>query len=612
MSEKNDSINRIDILELAKQIIPQPAESKPVANDVWVRYGIDNLYPNFLLNLYAKCPIHHSIIDTKASYIIGDGLKRKGGGDLNFKPNGHETIEEFIEKIVKDFLIHNAFAIETQYNELTFSQGPMSYNHVPAYSIRMNKQKTEFWYSEDWSLKREEFRYSEWVKTSTDSKSKLFWYDGYIPSINKVYVDPDYTACIESIVTDMSIRLFNRNNITSNFSPSKLITYYLGENVPKNIQDDIKRKIDRYFSGAGEKYMLVFANPGQEKMRVDNIDANSWDRAYEVTREAVKDDIYQGHGINAALLGKETAGKLGNTQELELSYEIFKSNYIQSKRIQLESALSTLFGFEVEFSDRPLFKTRLSDTAKEKVYTINEMRALENLPPLPDGDKLLTTSTPQQPQQPIQQQMSKVERKLTEADFELVKDMGTPKVGYEFICFGDEEELSKVQIKLDNQEDIRDYVLSNDIKGLTLKQLRILIRKDLGLELSLDELRNTLINMSNSGIISMVEDGDKIRIKPPVEAKLPSTRAITVMYEYEVKPGLGQPLISTSRDFCVKLIENNRYYTRSEIQKMSELFGYDVFSYTGGYYYNPQTGETTPSCRHKWSAVIVTGKNNQQ
>ena len=609
MSENvnNDLLN----IDLAKQIIPSPYESKPVGNDIMVKFGMDNLYPSFLLNLYHQCPIHHSIIDTKAAYIIGDGLKIKGGGDLNFKPNVSESLDEFIDKIVKDYLIHNSFAIEVQYNNLTFKDKPLAFFHTPVHSLRTNREKDMFWYSEDWKTRRKEFIYDRWNPNNQDAKSKIFWCDGYIPSINRVYMEPDYTACIESIVTDMSIRNFNRNNIVGNFSPSKVITYYVGENVSAVTQDRIKTQLDKYFSGSGEKYMVVFANPNQEKMKVENIDSNTWDRAYEVTRASVKDEIYEGHSISASLLGKETAGKLGNVQELEMNYEIFKANYVQNKRNQITSALSQLFGVEVEFVDRPLFKGRIPEATKEKVYTINELRAIDNLPPLPDGDRLLTPQPTQQVVQPntsIQAKMEKQEFKLTAEDYEKVKDMGIPKLNFEYLCDGDEETLSKVEIKLDNQSDIADYVISNDIKGLTINQLKILVRKDLGINITGSELDSILSDLDSSGMIKYTKKDGVIDIKPPTQPSMKPGKQVQVMYQYDVKPGLGQPLIPTSRDFCVKLVEDNRYYTRTEIQTMSQIFGYDIFTYTGGYYYNPETNTTTPSCRHKWTSVVVSPK----
>jgi len=444
----NENQNELIELDLAKHHFPQPYESRPQDNSVYVKYGTDNLYPHFILNLYLKCPIHASIINTKAAYIIGDGLKVKETGEaFALKPNAVDSLYEFLDKIVKDFLIHNRLSIETQYNQITYATQTLAYNHIPVHTLRINKEKTRFWYSEDWALRRTpQFTWERWQKNNPDASSKLFYLDGYAPSQYAVYSEPDYSACIESIITDMAIRTFNRNNIVSNFSPSKLITYYLGEGVPKSIQDEIKYKLDKYFSGSGEKYMLVFANPEQTKLKIENIDANSWDRAYEVTRDTTKQDIFEGHGINAALLGREVAGRLGNTQELELAYEIFKANYIQSKRAQIQSALSMLFGVEVEFVDRPLFKSRMPDTTKEKIYTINELRALENLPAIDGGDRLLTQNA-QPVVQNVQQQSFASQnefKELTLEDFKAIEHLGYQKEKWTKICDGNEEMMQSM------------------------------------------------------------------------------------------------------------------------------------------------------------------------
>lgn len=537
MQEKLD----LEIIQLAKQIIPQPYESRPQDNSAYVKYGTDNLYPQFILNLYQRCPIHASIINTKASYIIGDGLKVKETGEpFEIKPNSTDTLNEFLDKVVKDFLIHNKFSVETQYNELTYRNQTLAYNHIPAQTIRVNKEKTKFWYSEDWALRRTpQFTWEQWQLDNPDASSKLFYVDGYIPSLYSVYSEPDYMACVESIITDMAIRTFNRNNIMTNFSPSKIITYFLGESVPKSIQDEIKYKLDKYFSGAGEKYMLVFANPEQVKLKIENIDSNTWDRAYEVTREATKQDIYEGHQINAALIGREVAGRLGNTQELELAYEIFKANYVHNKRSQIESSLSVLFGVEVEFADRPLFKTRLADATKEKVYTINELRAIENLPAIQDGDRLLVAQAPvaatPAPAQVQAQQFSKQEAHgLTLDDFRKVEHLGFEKSGWTKICDGNEE---------------------------MLESMRPLLKEELG-------------------------------------------TVVTVLYDYVLREDAA-PLITQSREFCQAVEASNKFFSRQDIQTMSSEFGYDVYKYTGGFYRNPDTNITTPWCRHKWKPVIV-------
>lgn len=527
-------------IALAKKDLPIPYETKPTSNDLMVKYGFDNLYPLFLLSLYSKCPIHQSVINTKASYIIGGGLKAKDGSDLNININPIDSMNEFLDKIVKDFLIFNTFCVETQYNSLTFASETLAYYHIPAHSIRTNKDKTKFWYSEDWILKKQaQWIYERWQKDNPDPQSKLFYYDGYIPTNQRTYPEPEYSACLEAISTNIAIQAFNRNNIQNNFSPSKLITYYLGENVPKPIQDEIKYKLNKHFSGEGEKWMLVFANPGQEKIKIDNIDANTWDQAYQVTREASKDDIYEGHGINPSLMGKSTAGKLGNTQELELSYEIFKSNYIQSKRLQIESALSMLFKQEVEFVDKALFKTRISEATREKILTINELRQLDGLSPIEGGDKFISAPAQSQNQpvqvvQSIQQNEILSNQDINEEDLMKIEKLGFQKKDWIYLCEGNKDTLN------------------------TMRQI----------------------------------GGEKLNI------------VITLMYEYLVRPDV-EPVISESRIFCKTLEKSNKYYSRADIQQMSNILGYDVLKYGGHFYTNPKTGITTEQCRHYWKSVIV-------
>jgi hypothetical protein len=75
-------------------------------------------------------------------------------------------------------------------------------------------------------------------------------------------------------------------------------------------------------------------------------------------------------------------------------------------------------------------------------------------------------------------------------------------------------------------------------------------------------------------------------------------KKITVMYSYEWKEDVPVDQRDTeehsSRPFCKKLIELRRLYTRADIEKMSERFGYSVFDRCGG-----------DDCRHIWKSNIV-------
>jgi len=84
-----------------------------------------------------------------------------------------------------------------------------------------------------------------------------------------------------------------------------------------------------------------------------------------------------------------------------------------------------------------------------------------------------------------------------------------------------------------------------------------------------------------------------------------------IRWRYDLRQGISGPKIlpdGRTRDFCEIIINANRFYTRQDINTLSNGFGLPVFEYAGGYYHNPETGETTPYCRHNWYMVFVERK----
>ena len=73
-------------------------------------------------------------------------------------------------------------------------------------------------------------------------------------------------------------------------------------------------------------------------------------------------------------------------------------------------------------------------------------------------------------------------------------------------------------------------------------------------------------------------------------------------YSYEWKKDVPENERDTiehpSRPFCKKMIELKRFYTRQDIQNISQFLGYDVMKRVGG-----------DGCRHEWVSNIVEKKD---
>jgi len=621
MAEQKE--NKVEILKFDAIRIPQPNESNEKSDDKYITWGTNNLYPNHLINIYNESAIHSSIINSKANYITGDGLKYVDGDNIRLKVNAADTFDEFVSKVVKDYLIFNCFAVEVIYN--TFNV-PIEYHFVPVQRVRTNNNKSKFWVSKDWYNGQKPIIFDRWKIKPTESTSKIFYYDGYCPTMNKVYQIPDYFGSIPSIILESKIKAFNLNNIDNHFSVSSIITFFRGSNVADEIRNKIVNDLKASYTGAqGKKLIVDFQDPGQASADVKNLSPNDWDKAYELIGKSVKDDIMQGHQVTSPMLfGIKTEGQLGGATELETAYEIFNTTYIRNKRNELLSAFNVLFSDSelikgrLEFAEKQLFSARISEELKAKIYTINELRNEAGLPNLADGDKLLnevphiSESLPTAPPAAPKAFTATESMSLSEADFDKIKDFGLYADEFELIDEGDfiktKQDFSKVQMDFEDKTDIGDYIIENDVSGKSVKELKISIRKDLGINVSIDELKDILGQLNKAGI-AKIEIGadDKVKVTKPT-AKEPAKK-IEVMYSYTVRPGYGAPIEDKTRPFCKKLIENNRFYTMAEVQTMTSIFGYDIFQYGGGWYRNPTTQELTSHCRHMFKAVTVSRKS---
>ena len=125
----------------------------------------------------------------------------------------------------------------------------------------------------------------------------------------------------------------------------------------------------------------------------------------------------------------------------------------------------------------------------------------------------------------------------------------------------------------------------------------------------------------------MGEDGSKYKvlsskridsIKEALAAETELTKdvqlkfvTVVVRYTYEEIENIPDAKAG-SRPFCSQLMSTRtKMYSLEEISSLSSqhlsdmgLPG-DVFTYRGGFYRNPDSGQTTPTCRHYWKANVV-------
>lgn len=81
---------------------------------------------------------------------------------------------------------------------------------------------------------------------------------------------------------------------------------------------------------------------------------------------------------------------------------------------------------------------------------------------------------------------------------------------------------------------------------------------------------------------------------------------VFVVYKYVLRNDAPK-LVTESRDFCTNLVNqsNTKSWTREDINALNNGQIPNVFASKGGFYNNPNTGVTTPYCRHTWQQRLV-------
>lgn len=650
--------NQLMVLTFAEARQPEYREKKG-EGEGYIEFGKKNDYPNYLVDLYNKSAKHNAIIKGKVNYITGNGFKIKEGVDpigeqFIAQANRVESLTEVLRKASIDIELFGGAYLQIIWS--VTGENLAEVYHVDYTKIRTNADNTQFWYSENW----EDRKYKREVYNGFNSQlrqgTQIMYLKEYRPNLN-AYALPGYFGALNYVESDIEISKHVLGNAQTGFSASKLITLPNGEP-----SDDEKRQIERKFTDRftgsdGKKFILSFVNDASRKPVIEDLGAS------DITKEdfgnvdkMIQQNIFAGHQITAPdLFGISTPGQLGTRQQMRDSYEIFKNTYVNDKQIFLEqvfSLLAKLHGASselqivpvepigIEFGEAiiaanltkdeireklgaPALEAKTSSTSQDVIdainslsplvankvlesMTANEIRSLVGLIPEQGGENIPTAPSG---------------FKFSEDEVVSVfEEFGVSKADYSI--FKSREVFSQVPNELEEalHLEFAEQALSGleaNILDLIQKDKRITAEVIAGtIGVDKDIVNRVLDGLEKRGILgSSVSRGitERKLSKPLSElnAPKPTTTSFMVRYSYEWRSDIpGNERNSPdhpSRQFCARLMQLDRLYSRAEIEAISARLGYSVFDRRGGWWTQPN-GNHSPSCRHRWFAQTVIKK----
>jgi len=549
----------------------------------FITYGEDNLYPDFLIELYNKSPKHNAIVSAKASYIAGVGTAIKGSDTAIIAKaqqkvdaiNAYESLDELKVKIADDLELFNGFALEIIWSRDKSKISEIY--HLPFQKVRKSLDGN-FVYCEDWTdRKAEHIQYNAFNPITRESK-QLYYCQLYRAG-QGVYPLPDYVGGLKYIEIDTEISNWHLNSIKNGFSAQTLIQLFKGVPTPEEARKT-ERGLKKSYTGTDNAGGLIiqYNDPNEKESVISNLQPSDFDKQFDILNKTVQQEIFVSHKVNSPMLfGVRVEGQLGGRSELIEAYEMFQSSYVEPRQKKLDDTLTYLFEYiapvQLTTENKPPLGIDYVGLFTTGIITIEEAR------------KELGFEVQQkfQAQNPFGWD--------DERDLKVFAKYGEDASLYEEVKFEFGEALDKAILNILAENP---GLQSGDLVNLTKQPAQ--------------NVMDALTQLIKSDRIAPETNGYKITDKGKDLIKGLQTELV-VRYEYALAPGIeGDLIIPTSRDFCREVVRSNKVFSREDINQMSAELGYDVWKRRGGWYHNPNTDTTTPQCRHLWSSKVMTRK----
>ena len=568
--------------------LPQPNETYDKKGG-FIKWGDKNDYPFYLIDMYNGSAWHQGIIRTKTHYVAGGGIEILSGQLDAFIENKFSdfTIDDIAQSVAFDFELFDGFAvIGTWNNEQT---KVARWEHIDIDKVRSNGDESLYMVSDDWGARKqskEDTNYQEIKPLDTNNKVGRFMIYYKSPSKQAkgergIYPKPNYVGGLTAINTDVLVSKWHLHGLQNGFKGGTIVNFSSGEpdsdEKKRAIRDDVKGSTTSIEDT--NQVIITFSDGKENAPEVIQLNGNDLADRYNLTEKSVQQNILVSHGAtNPLLFGIKTEGQMGGATELLESYEIFKNVYVQGRQKTIEwllNLMAELSGYvgTLKLVDAPPIKKK-----EDSQQMTNEFRSSDN------DLKIFRQFGAKKDSFKIVKSIS-VSNDFGSDD---VAKMETNNFSHFF------DKIGEIRASLTELDKSVLSLLKKGEDGTSISQA--IDEPIMDVAKSIDKLSklNLLVDNETSTLGESVLNGLDIEIEQ-----------FEVRYSYEVKPGLGSEIISTTRDFCETLITENRMYLREELNTISGAIGRDVWRYRGGFYHNKKIGRTTPWCRHEWKQHLV-------
>ena len=347
----------LNLVKLSHYNIPHLVEK---ANQEWISFGEDNLYPNYLLDLFLGSAINGALVKSIGAMIYGEGLEATNVDEsidtkesyLRLTELLHNSDDDVLKDLAMDLKLFGGCYVNVIWSRDRSKIAKIK--HIPAQYIRSGKmidgEVEHYYYSADWSkCKKSEYKPRAYKAFDTEDRtqaSQILMIRDKNPALFYGFA-PDYVAATDWIQMELEIAQFHLSNITSGMTPSMHVGFSNG--IPTDEERrTIERQLNQKFAGTGNagKILITFNDGKETAPIIEPIQMNDAQSAWvEMSKQSVS-QILAGHRVTSPILFgiRAEGGGLGNNaDELRDAYSLFNNTVIIPFQSTLLKGLDKIF-----------------------------------------------------------------------------------------------------------------------------------------------------------------------------------------------------------------------------------------------------------------------------
>lgn len=322
--------------------LPSVVEIKDGRRD-YVTYGEDNLFPQYIWELFTHSALFESIIRGASDYVMGDDVivSESLTGFAEKVNKEYNTLQDIVEKAIFDFLLYDGFAIQV----FRDSKGNINelYN-LDFQNCRVSKDGESVIYCADWCKYNSKTSSYPMFNIDGHEKNSIFYFKGKTAPQTSTYPIPSYIGALSDIRTSTEVSNFHLNSVLNGFNASAIINFNTGQ-VDEETAKMVEKKVKDKFCGTNNasQFLLAFNDNKDSATTIERLQDDDFVNRYETLETTITKNILTAFRVMPILIGIQTENVVFSKENYSDAAKLYQKTVIAPIQKVMERAFSRLF-----------------------------------------------------------------------------------------------------------------------------------------------------------------------------------------------------------------------------------------------------------------------------